>query len=104
VGGPDQELNSDSTRDFSFSKDVVAKTALLVAEVDLPFLVPNFTRENMAKVETASPNTRRALIGAAMLLDRFANASGTPTADSVVNALANYAARLDVGGWLSERP
>lgn len=49
------DINSNAGRQFSFSKDVVLKTALTIADVDVRFKVTNFTQGNMAKVETAWP-------------------------------------------------
>lgn len=47
------EINSNAGRQFAFSKDVVLKTALTIANVDVRFKVTNFTKENMNKVEAA---------------------------------------------------
>ena len=59
------ELNS---RQFDFSKDIVLKTALMIAEVDLQFRVSNFTKTNMAAVEYRWEDIRTALILATELL------------------------------------
>lgn len=91
-----QELNTGGTREFSFSKDVVLKTALMVAGVDLRFRVSNFTQANMAKVEGAWPRVETALVQAATLLHRFGYSSRTLTADSVVIPLAYYMARREL--------
>ncbi|MFC6023847.1 DUF262 domain-containing protein [Plantactinospora solaniradicis] len=88
-----QELNTGGTRAFSFSKDVVLKTALMVAGVDLRFKVSNFTAGNMRKVEDAWSTTRAAMIKAASLLDLFGFTNRTLTAASVVVPLAYYLAR-----------
>ncbi|GAA1654785.1 DUF262 domain-containing protein [Actinoplanes couchii] len=88
-----QELNSGGSRIFSFSKDVVLKTALMVAGVDLRFQVSNFTQTNMRKVESAWPDTRGALLRATAILNGFGFNERTLTAASVVVPIAYYLAR-----------
>jgi len=85
-----QQLNTGGPREFSFSKDVVLKTALLIADVDVRFRVSNFTQDNMKKVEAAWDQTRDSLLRAATLLDMFGFSSRTLTADSVLLLLAYY--------------
>ena len=91
-----QELNTGGSREFDFSKDVVLKTALMVAGVDLRFRVSNFTKENMEKVEKAWPRISSALMQAATLLSRFGYSTRTLTADSVIIPIAYYIARRDL--------
>lgn len=101
VRGLVQELNTGGSRVFSFSKDVVLKTALMIAGVDLRFKVSNFTRDNMRKVESSWDNTRKALVRAANLLTIFGLSARTLTADSVVVPLAYYLARRSLAdGYL----
>lgn len=88
-----QQLNTGGTREFSFSKDMVLKTALLVAGVDARFRVSNFTQDNMRKVEAAWDRARVALTRAAALMDLFGFSGRTLTADSVVILVAYYMAR-----------
>lgn len=85
-----QQLNTGGPREFSFSKDMVLKTALLIADVDVRFRVSNFTQDNMKKVEAAWDVTRDSLLRAATLMDMFGFSSRTLTADSVVVLLAYY--------------
>ncbi|WP_200944563.1 DUF262 domain-containing protein [Geodermatophilus sp. Leaf369] len=87
-----QELNTGGSREFGFSKDVVLKTALMVAGVNLQFRVTNFTQENMKKVEDAWDLTRQSLLRAATLLSRFGFSSRSLTADSVVIPIAYFLA------------
>ncbi|WP_448627690.1 DUF262 domain-containing protein [Geodermatophilus sp. URMC 64] len=87
-----QELNSGGSREFAFSKDVVLKTALMVAGVNLQFRVTNFTSDNMKKVESAWETTRKALIRAATLLSRFGLSTRSLTAHSVVIPIAYFLA------------
>ena len=77
-----QELNTGGTRQFEFSKDLVLKTALMIAGVDLRFQVTNFTQANMSKVEAAWPTSRRPSSRAANLCTSSASRSGhsRPTA------------------------
>ena len=81
------ELNS---RQFSFSKDFVLKTALMIAGVDLRFRVSNFTKVNMEKVEKSWDDIRKALILAADLLKQAGFSERTLTADSVLIPVAYY--------------
>lgn len=87
-----QELNTGGSREFAFSKDVVLKTALMVAGVDLRFRVTNFTQANMRKVEDCWDTTRAALIRAATLLSRFGLSRRSLTAHSVVIPIAYFLA------------
>jgi len=97
VRGLVQELNTGGSREFSFSKDVVLKTALVVAGVDPRFRVSNFTQDNMKRVEASWEDTRKSLLRAATLLDTFGFSSRTLTADSVVIPLAYYFAHRSLG-------
>ncbi|WP_405138971.1 hypothetical protein [Nocardia sp. NBC_01388] len=84
------ELNSNAGRQFSFSKDVVLKTALAIADVDVRFKVTNFTQGNMAKVEAAWPQIKGALLQAATLLQQFGFTDRNLTANSVIIPVAHY--------------
>lgn len=92
-----QEVNSGGTREFSFSKDLVLKTALMIAGVDMRFRVTNFTRDNMKKVEASWDDTRKALVRAASLIKSFGFSSRSLTADSVVIPVAYYLSRRGLG-------
>lgn len=92
-----QQLNTGGPREFAFSKDVVLKTALLIADVDVRFRVSNFTHDNMKKVEAAWDQTRDSLLRAATLLDIFGFSSRSLTADSVLLLIAYYLHRRDLG-------
>lgn len=84
------DLNSNAGRQFSFSKDVVLKTALTIAGVDVRFKVSNFTQANMAKVERAWPQIEGALLRAATLLQQFGYNERNLTANSVIVPIAHY--------------
>lgn len=84
------DLNSNAGRQFSFSKDVVLKTALTIAGVDVRFKVSNFTQANMAKVERAWPQIEGALLRAATLLQQFGYNERNLTANSVIVPVAHY--------------
>lgn len=84
-----RELNSNG-RDFNFSKDLVLKTALAIADVDLRFKLTNFTTENMAKVESMWASIEDALVRAASLLKSFGYTDRNLTADSVLLPIAFY--------------
>jgi hypothetical protein len=84
------ELNSNAGRQFSFTKDVVLKTALTITDVDLRFKVSNFTQTNMAKVEEGWPQIEGALLRAATLLQQFGYSERNLTANSVIVPIAYY--------------
>lgn len=84
------EINSNAGRRFSFSKDVVLKAALTIADVDVRFKVTNFTRGNMAKVEAAWPQIKGALLRAATLFQQFGYNERNLTASSVIVPVAHY--------------
>jgi hypothetical protein len=84
------DLNTNAGRQFSFSKDVVLKTALSIAGVDVRFKVSNFTQVNMTKVEQAWPQIKGALLRAATLLQQFGYNERNLTADSVIMPIAHY--------------
>jgi Protein of unknown function DUF262 len=84
------ELNSNAGRQFAFSKDVVLKTALTIAGVDVRFKVINFTQANMGKVEGAWPQIEGALLRAATLLQQFGYNERNLTANSVIIPIAHY--------------
>ena len=84
------DINSGGSRDFGFSKDVVLKSALMIADLNLGFRVANFTRENMAKVEEEWDTIRESLVGASALLSIFGYNRQTLIADSVIIPLAYY--------------
>ena len=91
------EINSNAGRQFAFSKDVVLKTALTIADVDVRFKVTNFTHTNMAKVEAAWPQIRGALLRAATLLQQFGYNERNLTANSVIIPVAHYLHLRDAG-------
>lgn len=90
-------MNTAGNRQFGFSKDVVLKTALMVAGVPLLFRVTNFTAQNMKKVEAAWDDTERALLNAASVLASLGFTERSLTANSVITPLAYYLARREPG-------
>lgn len=84
------DINGNAGRQFSFSKDVVLKTALTIADVDVRFRVSNFTQANMAKVEAAWPQIKSSLLRAATLLQQFGFHEHNLTANSVIVPIAHY--------------
>jgi hypothetical protein len=89
-------LNANGGRQFSFSKDIVLKTALTIAGLDVRFKVSNFTQSNMGKVEEAWPEIESALLRAATLLQQFGYNERNLTANSVVIPIAYYLHRRGV--------
>jgi predicted ester cyclase len=84
------DLNGNAGRQFSFSKDVVLKTALSIAGVDVRFKVSNFTQANMAKVEASWTKIEGSLLRAATLLQQFGYNERNLTANSVIIPVAQY--------------
>jgi hypothetical protein len=91
------ELNTKAGRQFDFSKDLVLKSALMIAGVDLKFKVSNFTQENMSKVEESWECNRSALLRAATLFQHFGFNNHTLTAASVILPVAYYLDKRDIG-------
>ncbi len=91
------EMNSNAGRQFSFSKDLVLKTALMIAGVDVQFKVANFTQLNMARVEAAWPRIEGALLRAASLLQQFGFNERNLTANSAIIPIAYYLHLRDAG-------
>ena len=89
------DLNNVGGRDFSFTKDNVLKSALMISGLPLRFAVSTFTRENMAVVEANWDLTRQSLLTAASLLKKFGFSSRNLSAHSVIVVLACYLATVD---------
>jgi hypothetical protein len=92
-----KELDANGGRQFSFSKDLVLKTALTIAGLDVRFKVSNFTQANMAEVEAAWPEIESALLRAATLLQQFGYNERNLTANSVIIPIAYYLHQRGVG-------
>jgi hypothetical protein len=92
------DLNNVGGRDFSFTKDNVLKSALMVSGLPLRFAVSTFTRENMEVVESNWDLTRQSLLTAATLLKKFGFSSRNLSAHSVIVVLACYLATIDNQG------
>ena len=55
------ELNGTTAEEFAFDKDFVLKSSLVLADIpNVGFKVRNFTRDNMAKIESDWPKIGRA--------------------------------------------
>jgi hypothetical protein len=90
-----QDLNYSGGRDFSFTKDNVLKTALMISELPLRFAVSTFTRENMAIVEDKWELARKSMLTAACLLKKFGLSSRNLSAHSVIVVLAYYLSTIE---------
>ncbi len=90
-----QDLNSTSGRDFSFTKDNVLKTALMISDLPLRFAVSTFTRDNMSVVEENWDLTRKSMLTAAALLKKFGFSSRNLAAHSVIVVLAYYLSTIE---------
>jgi hypothetical protein len=91
------ELNGNSAG-FSFSKDVVLKTGLVLVDVqDIGFKVSNFTQQNMSLMEKNWPDIRSALLTSADLLASFGYSGRTLTAASAIIPIAYYLHQRGLG-------
>jgi hypothetical protein len=91
------EINTNGGRQFAFSKDLVLKSALMIAGLDVRFQVSNFTSSNMRAVEEAWPDIRASLLRAATLLQQFGYNERNLTANSVLIPVAYYLHRRAAG-------
>lgn len=89
------ELNNSSGRDFSFTKDNVLKSALMISDLPVRFAVSSFTRENMEIVEKNWEKTRKSLLNASDLLRSFGFTRHNLPAHTVVSVLAHYLSKVD---------
>ncbi len=96
------EMN-DTPAAFSFSKDLVLKTGLVLIDASgIGFKVSNFTQANMALMEQNWPAIRNRLLSAASLMASFGYSGRTLTADSVLIPIAYYVHKRNVGsGYVS---
>lgn len=84
------ELNSTGDG-FSFSKDLVLKAGLMLAEIgNVGFKVENFNHQNMAILEQKWPDVKRSLRIAVQLLATFGFNEKTLRADSAILPIAYY--------------
>jgi hypothetical protein len=91
------ELNGNSAG-FSFSKDTVLKTGLILVDVpDIGFKVSNFTQQNMSLMEKNWPDIRSALLTSADLLASYGYSGRTLTAASAIVPIAYYLHQRGLG-------
>ena len=85
------ELNSTGGVGFAFSKDLVLKAGLMLADIGrVGFKVENFNRENMEVLEKRWPDVKRSLKLAVQLLASFGFNEKTLRADSAILPIAYY--------------
>lgn len=76
---------------FNISKDFVLKAGLMLADIaSVGFKVENFNKANMATLEAAWPDVRRALVLAVELAASFGFSEQTLRADSALLPIAYY--------------
>lgn len=76
---------------FNISKDFVLKAGLMLADIaSVGFKVENFNKANMATLEAAWPDVRRALVMAVELAASFGFSEQTLRADSALLPIAYY--------------
>ncbi len=78
---------------FTFDKDFVLKSALVLADLDVGFKVENFTRDNTRKIEAAWPRISEALRMAVGLVSRLGYNGFTLTATNALVPIAYYLLR-----------
>lgn len=88
---------------FSFDKDFVLKSALVLADLDVGFKVENFTRDNTRKIEAAWPKISDALRMAVGLASRLGYNSFTLTATNALVPIAYYLLRRGLPQGFLER-
>jgi hypothetical protein len=88
---------------FSFDKDFVLKSALVLADLDVGFKVENFTKDNTRKIEAAWPRISEALRMAVGLASRFGYNSFTLTATNALVPIAYYLLRRGLPQGFLER-
>jgi len=88
---------------FSFDKDFVLKSALVLADLDVGFKVENFTRDNTRKIEATWPRISEALQMAISLASRLGYNSFTLTATNALVPIAYYLLRRGLPQGFLER-
>jgi len=83
------ELNSTKPG-FNFSKDLVLKAGLMLADIGVGFRVDNFNPKNMEILEQRWPDVKRSLKLAVQLLASFGFNEKTLRADSAILPIAYY--------------
>lgn len=85
------ELNGTTAEEFAFDKDFVLKSSLVLADIpNVGFKVRNFTRDNMAKIESDWPKISGALRVAVGLASSFGYSGRTLTAGNALIPIAYY--------------
>ena len=88
VHGLVDELNQ--VEDTLFDKDLVLKAGLMLTETGVGFKLGNFTKDNMAKLESNWPDVRQALLETAELVVAFGFNSRTIQASNSLLPIAYY--------------
>lgn len=88
---------------FSFDKDFVLKSALVLADLDVAFKVQNFKRENTQKIETDWQRLSQSLLAAVELTARHGYNGFTLTANNALVPIAYYLLKRGLPGGFLER-
>ena len=83
------EINSEYG-DFSFPRDFVLKSCLMLADVDLRWKVANFNRANMQKIETLWPGIEKAIRLAVETVSSFGFTGKTLASANAVIPIVYY--------------
>lgn len=86
-----EEINAIG-RGFSFSKDFVLKTSLMLAGLDTRWTVSNFTRDNMQKIESLWPKIQDAIRITVRLIDFYGFSGDKLPSVNAVIPIAYYMA------------
>jgi hypothetical protein len=88
---------------FTFDKDFVLKSALVLADLDVAFKVQNFRRENTQKIETDWQQISQSLLMAVGLAARHGYSGFTLTANNALVPIAYYVLKRGLPGGFLER-
>lgn len=88
---------------FTFDKDFVLKSALVLADLDVAFKVQNFKRENTKKIETDWQRISQSLLAAVGLGARHGYNGFTLTANNALVPIAYYLLKRGLPAGFLER-
>jgi len=96
-----EEVN-DIGRGFSFGKDFVLKTSLMLAGLDTRWTVSNFTRENMEEIESMWPEIKKSIQITVRLINNFGFSGGNLPSENAIIPIAYYMAQSGVPSNFAE--
>ena len=96
-----EEIN-DIGRGFSFGKDFVLKTSLMLAGLDTRWTVSNFTRENMEKIESMWSEIKKSIQITVRLINKFGFSGGNLPSENAIIPIAYYMAQSEAPSNFAE--